>query len=135
MSDGVLFEHVAVIDDSGVDRRLALRVLLRSPLVGEAMEFANGAEALDWFAAAPGRRLDLVFLDIRMPRMDGFQFLDALRLETMRPAPVDVVAMLTTSLDPRDRARAEAYGEIKAYIDKPLVERHLEELAAQRRAA
>ncbi len=58
-----------------------------------------------------------VLLDINMPRMNGFETLEALRQTAIEPPPI--VMMLTTSARPEDRARAEASGA-SDYLVKPM---------------
>jgi CheY-like chemotaxis protein len=68
---------------------------------------------------------DVIFLDINMPRMNGFEFLAAAQDLLGAAALPPVVMMLTTSLDPRDRVRASAFAAVKSYINKPLTEAHV----------
>ncbi|MBD0403142.1 MULTISPECIES: two-component system response regulator [unclassified Flammeovirga] len=62
----------------------------------------------------------LIFLDINMPRMNGWEFLD--EFESMPSELVDntIVVMLTTSLNPDDKSRGEKHPAVKKFMTKPL---------------
>jgi len=63
---------------------------------------------------------DLIFLDINMPKMNGFDFLEAYEKLHEKLKSSVVMAILTTSLNPEDRIRALQYHEIKEFLIKPL---------------
>lgn len=80
----------------------------------------DGAEALDLLRAETP---DAIILDINMPVMNGFEFLDRYAEEFEVHAPV--VAMLTSSHLGKDRERAMQYSFVKSYFEKPLTAEHL----------
>ncbi|MFM7726649.1 MAG: response regulator, partial [Flavobacteriales bacterium] len=71
---------------------------------------------------------DLIFLDIRMPELDGFEFLK--ELEAMPAGTFDAVTiyMLTSSLDDRDRMKALKSPLVSGFKNKPLTEAKLLEI-------
>jgi CheY-like chemotaxis protein len=71
---------------------------------------------------------DLIFLDINMPAMDGWEFLDEYKkLQKERQGRI-IVVMLTTSLNPDDRAKANDMPEIAGFESKPLTEEKLNKI-------
>lgn len=71
---------------------------------------------------------DLIFLDINMPGMNGWEFMDAYdHLEDDQKARI-VVVMLTTSLNPDDKDSATKRSRIKSFMRKPLTEENVVEL-------
>ena len=102
--------HVLVVEDDEQSRSLLTRYLDTEGW--DHSEAKNGIEALD---RARARRPDLVLLDLMMPEMDGFEF-----LETMRRWPdyrsVPVVVITAKTLTPTDRARLD--GNVARVIEK-----------------
>ncbi len=78
-----------IIDDEDLARAVVREHLLAHPDVEVAAECANGFEALK---AAALHQPDLIFLDIQMPKLDGFEVLELLEAEGKRPAVVFVTA-------------------------------------------
>lgn len=71
---------------------------------------------------------ELIFLDINMPAMNGWEFLDKYRsLENKHKGNV-IVVMLTTSLFPDDKKRAEEMPEISGFENKPLTPEAIERI-------
>jgi two-component system chemotaxis response regulator CheY len=100
-----------VVEDSPTMRQLIALALRRIPALGFA-EASNGAEALGQLA---GRHFDLILLDINMPVMNGFAFLEQLA-QTESPPPVIVIS---TESAREDIERAMSLGVV-AYVTKPV---------------
>lgn len=125
---------VLIVDDEESDRYLLRRLLRRAKIGDEVLEAADGEDALELLPArlaarAEGERL-LVFVDINMPRVGGFEFIE--RFEGMG-APEDAVALfvLSSSLRPDERARALAHPSVRDYIAKMPPDAYAMRLALQ----
>lgn len=106
---------VLVVDDELPDVIWCTRQLLRSGRFGSVSTASSGAEALKVLASVQPPPT-VVFLDIKMPGMDGFAVLDALSDGQNHPP----VVMLTSSDDPQEQARARAYPFVIAFVVKPI---------------
>ena len=107
------------IDDTEFDLMLNKRVLRRSGAFETILQFTGGEEALAHMRTAP-RRADVIFLDINMPVMNGFEFIQAATNEFGANFARSVVIMLTSSLNPKDRAMAEEFEAVREFLSKPL---------------
>jgi CheY-like chemotaxis protein len=107
--------RVLLVEDDPADANMVMDVLQRHPNVGAATLFQAPDEAL--FQLAAGSYLpDLILLDIRMPKVNGFTFMEALaRIPGARDTPV---VILTTSRFMRDMEKARAH-QARGYIVKP----------------
>jgi len=121
--------NLMVIDDDEVDQLLYRRVVERSGIVTSLVAFTRPAEALEFLRNAGSDIPDLILLDIRMPGMDGFEFLDHLANEISELYSQLRVVMVSTSTDPSDASRASSYSAVKSYINKPISGPQLRDLA------
>lgn len=118
-----------IIDDSEVDQMLCRRLVKRSGLVDNVIGFLSAEDALEYLRSQTLPAADAILLDINMPKMDGFEFLDAATRELGARFARIVIMMLTTSLNPYDQERARQYPVVKDYCNKPLLLEYLERLA------
>ncbi len=130
----IRFKEILLIDDSEIDNFVHETVLQKMGIADTISTATNGQDALDYLIEAHGNAQktvpELIFLDINMPVMDGWEFAAAARREGVIADSV-VVMMLTTSQNPDDRARAEAEGYSQGFLTKPLTAEAVEELLVQ----
>ncbi len=125
---------ILLVDDDPDDNFLHQLVITESGLCDEIRVAESGPEALRYLTRTnqPGYlRPDAILLDINMPGMNGFEFLEQYHhLDEDLKSRV-VVVMLTTSLNPADQNRAAQSASVSVYQAKPLTQAVLEELVAR----
>ena len=126
---------VLLVDDDPTTRYLHRLLLDQLGLAAHVLEAANGQQALELIRAQRADDFrtcpDLILLDVRMPVMNGFEFLEAYTALPRAQQCARVVALLTTSLSPRDVARADRLA-VAAYLAKPLMSETLSEFVHER---
>ena len=114
---------VLLVDDDPTANYLNQLLLKRLGVAEQVLVALNGKEALDLlhvhcqtpFASSPV----LILLDVKMPVMDGFAFLEAYELLPAAQRQAITIVMLTTSLHPRDVERVQQLN-IGGFLNKPL---------------
>ena len=129
------FENVLLIDDNELDNfinqkiiesvNFAKNIYVNTSSTG-AMEFLNNLRVLK----DKEKELypQVLFVDINMPIMDGFQFIENLLKTDPQANTRSKIVILTTSLNPADKQRAESITENIIFLNKPLTESMLEQI-------
>lgn len=126
---------VLLVDDDESDNYFHEYVIKKADICEVLKIVTDGAKALDYInnAGNPDQSIefplpDIIFLDINMPRMNGFEFLEEYMLLDERFRSGIVITMLTTSLNPHDQERAIRSGIVSEFLNKPLTIETLEEI-------
>ena len=132
-----LLNHIVLVDDNETTSFLNNRLLARLGTASQVSTFTRAEEAFTHFwgdenaAGAAPAAPELMFVDLKMPGVSGFEFL---QMYDALPAPVKektVMAVLTTSLHSADTARVAQYPNVE-YLTKPLTEEKMTMLLARR---
>jgi FOG: CheY-like receiver len=111
-----------VVDDDSVVHFLSEKALSAFSWISKTYSVFNGREAiqvLDNYCRGFNAIPDLILLDLHMPVMDGFQFIEAFqKMECLKNTGV-VIAVLTASENPEEKARLQSL-RIKHIIPKPI---------------
>jgi CheY-like chemotaxis protein len=119
---------VLLVDDNESDNFFHKRVILKSGITDRVEIVINGKEAIDFLMAVQQgedseksyTQPELIFLDINMPVMNGWHFLEEYQKREEVQKGKIVVIMLTTSLNPSDMIKAETLLGNESFKFKPL---------------
>lgn len=122
------YKFVMLIDEDEIDNLINQKIIESNNFSDKIIIFRTGQEALEYLDKNKGadeQLPDLIFLDINMPIMDGFQFLE--EFENIKGGVHEKckIIMLSSSISPRDIDRAASNRFVKKYLNKPLNSRYL----------
>lgn len=115
-------KNMVLIDDSKMDNYISKFIIKESNLAENINIFSSPIEALEYLETLKNdheKFPEVIFLDINMPDMDGFGFLDEYSKFSKDIIEETAVFMLTSSNDPKDIKRALEYPVVKKYFTKP----------------
>ncbi|MFV0607032.1 MAG: response regulator [Niabella sp.] len=114
---------VMLIDDSHFDRLIISRTIEHTGLLHNIIIFPNATEALHYLQNNINNKNllpQLILLDIQMPEVNGFDFMEQYILLPQYFTNTCIVAMLSSTEDPNDIAKAEANPQIVSLLKKPM---------------
>lgn len=109
-----------VIDDDDIDQMLYSRVAAASGVVKPLIQFSLATEAMRYLRQPDFQPVDVIALDINMPIMNGYEFLDAATTEFGHQFAKAVFVMLTTEISPEEVVRAKSFAAVKGFAKKPI---------------
>ncbi|HKR06565.1 MAG TPA: response regulator [Bacteroidia bacterium] len=127
-----IFDRVMIIDDTQQDRYIASFVIRKYNFGKEVLEFDMATKAIKFLEENQSeieKLPQVILLDIRMPQMDGFEFLERLAVLPQSIKNSCCIIMISSSLDPSDHERAQNNPVVKKFLNKPLNKTHLEEIS------
>jgi len=127
---------ILLIDDDHVTNFIHTKAISRSQVKVHVQVAETAQAGLDFISAACTKenqlpRPGIILLDINMPGMDGWEFLEKYKkLPEVSKAQI-IIVMLTTSLNPDDEARAREHSQVLRFFTKPLKPDMIDEIAEQ----
>lgn len=131
------YNAVMLIDDNEIDNLINQKIIESSDICNYIFTHTGGKSAIEFLKNAEkiaregnkGLMPEIIFLDIDMPLMDGFQFLD--EFENLPKGIKDHcrIVMLTSSINSKDVKKSKRYSNVKEYINKPLTKESLKALS------
>jgi len=117
------FKKVMIVDDAEIDRYFAEKNMQKYNFAEEIITAESAIDALEYLSGHKETNEDLpnlIFLDINMPEMSGFGFLDEYAKLSSSIKKKCIIIMLSSSLHPEDRERAESSPYVCRFLSKPL---------------
>lgn len=129
-----MMEQILCIDDDPITLMLSKKVIEKSSFSDEIITAQNGEEALLYFntlkynKAKIVKKPQLIFLDLNMPVMGGWEFLDYFTSPAYNEFNSVNVIVLSSTINPEDLLKAKKYPIIKDFLSKPITKAMLEYL-------
>ena len=122
------------IDDDNLTNRFHEIILKKADICEEYKFFNSGIKAMEFFKEEakkdnPKKMPEYTFLDINMPNMDGWEFIEEY-MSTSTLEPLNII-MLSTSTSIKDKNKAKEYEMVKDFMTKPLHIQRLKELVGK----
>jgi CheY-like chemotaxis protein len=121
-------DTICVIDDDEIYQFIIKKEIESTKLFDKIITFSNGEDAINFFQnlSENSKELpDVILLDINMPVLDGWQFLDEYALLKPRLTKKIIIYLVTSSVDERDMEHTKKINEISDYIVKPVTRQKL----------
>ncbi|WP_300433861.1 response regulator [Christiangramia sp.] len=134
---GQKVELACIIDDDKIYVNLVKKIIEIKKLSENLLIYKNGKEALDYFkeimenATDEDKLPDIIFLDLNMPIMDGWEFLNEfIKIKNSLHKKITLY-VVSSSIDPRDLERAKSFNLVTDYLIKPIELKKFEKIFAR----
>ncbi|WP_300566216.1 response regulator [Flavobacterium sp.] len=120
-------KSLILIDDDEIVVYLTKKIVSQNDLVELIKVFNNGKDAIDYLKENINNvelLPEIIFLDLFMPIMDGWEFLDEYIKIRPRIGKAITIYIISSSVSPTDINRAKKYSEVSDYIIKPVTKNH-----------
>ncbi len=126
------YKKVMLVDDNEIDNLINQEMIRSTNFADEILVFQTGQEALAYLEdnqKSSDLLPEIIFLDINMPVMNGFQFLGLFEELSESVQLTCKIIMLSSSISPKDIDQAASSRYVRKYLNKPLNERYLGAIA------
>ena len=116
-------KKIWVIDDDTIYQIIVKKIIQKSEMFSEISSFKNGKDAIDklYNALENNESIpDILLLDINMPIMDGWEFMEELGLIKPKFNKEIVVYIVSSSIAIEDKNKSKSYENILGYLSKPV---------------
>ena len=116
------FPHFIIIDDSQLDCFIAEKIIQNTGTFSSVKTYTQALEALEVIKGSGGKKdaVTIIVLDIQMPLMNGFQFVEAFEQLSEEIRAEYVIFMFSSSINENDKNRIENYASIRRFYGKPI---------------
>lgn len=122
---------VVLIDDDEIENFIKRKLIEKTNLVNQIKDFSSGKDAINFLIANsmyPDLLPEIILLDLNMPVMDGFQFLEEyLKLEPKLSKKTNIY-VVSSSISPIDHEKINNISEVSDFLIKPITEKIFKEI-------
>jgi CheY-like chemotaxis protein len=122
-------KSIVVVDDDEIYKIIIGKMISNSGLFGKEYLFTDSREALE-FCLNEEVKPDIILLDLNMPHLDGWEFLDQIKDSCPHTYHQTEIYIVTSSIFAKDQERAKTYQGVKGFISKPVTREILQQIAS-----
>lgn len=123
---------ICLIDDDPIYQIITKKIIQKSEKASKILSFVNGAEAIEGLIGLihkPDEFPDIILLDIEMPIMDGWHFMERFeKIKAMFPKET-AIYIVSSSIASSDKEKSKTYNGILGYFTKPIAFQDVLEIA------
>jgi CheY-like chemotaxis protein len=125
-----MLDLIMCIDDDPITLMLFKKIANKASFTQKIITALNGEEAIQLIdtESVHDTKPQLIFLDLNMPVMGGWEFLDSLTKSNYFDTNNTKVIILTSSIDPKDINKSKTYASVIAFLSKPITVEMLQEM-------
>lgn len=131
-----MLKTILCVDDDPITLMLCKKVILKAEFSKDVLFANNGQEAFDFFQSLVSKKNNaeeyqlpqLIFLDLNMPIMNGWEFLESFKDHFSNEFAQTKVIILSSTIDPSDYNKAKQYDVVSHFLSKPITVEMLENL-------
>lgn len=131
-----MLDLILCVDDDPITLMLCKKVIVKASFSETILTAKNGEQALEYFNSILGKEHEnklpqLIFLDLNMPVMDGWEFLDNFSLKKYSAVNSIKIVVLSSTIDPEDLEKCKKYPMVIDFLSKPITTNMLSYLEAR----
>jgi CheY-like chemotaxis protein len=120
-----MLDLILCVDDDPITLMLCKKVITKTSFSNAIVTAKNGEEALQYFDSVINKEESkqlpqLIFLDLNMPIMDGWEFLDNFSTDKYSEVNSTKIVVLSSTIDPEDHEKSKKYPMVIDFLSKPI---------------